>query len=183
LTKISLTEISKYNIEYQQGIFRSLTAKNKKRLWAAKLDILLTQTQMWSTKELTAITQLKTLVNKLDFGAILSKDENDNLNNWVKDAQRENGWSDEQLIYILSSLSVDAQSKDDIRQVLIKEYESTANSEGDSGGGKPKCTCRVSFSGCNILHDCVPDGCATTSGGCGALWLQDCTGTCYVSAS
>ncbi len=187
LSNIKLIKLNKYGLLYQQAIFRSLTADSRKTIWLERLSTLSNSTSMWDKSETESLKQLIELVKGIEFNHVLNDNDNQLITQWVNKTKVLHSWTPFHYLYILSSLSLSAQKQSEFENILIKETENAAkidiseNSPGEKSNSK--CDCRVSFSGCNILHQCVPDGCAVTDYGCGGLWLQSCNGSCYVGAS
>lgn len=181
LSTIRLKLITNYKLEYQQAIYRSLVVNQKKALWQEKFAILISQANMWNKEEIQHLKEMINFINKHEFKGI-SYDNIQFMTDWIAFGETQFKWKRSVSIYLLSTLNSTANNKDEIEKILINEY----NFKQTSSPGEnyfSKCDCRVGFSGCNILHECVPDGCTLTDGGCGLLWLQNCNGSCYTGPS
>jgi hypothetical protein len=181
LKGITYEELVAYELDYQKGVFRTLTKEEKAQMWISKLEEVLELT--WSETEISYIESMKEAINEnwfdLDISDVDKLKRDEFLQQKIAEGNTEVGLSMGMLYSLFARIDipVDPNAPSYMKPL---PYGSGGSSSGNTGD----CKCSQSSDWClQSGYDCEDDdlGCNETAHGCGTFWTYKCNGICQAS--
>ncbi len=174
LSRITVGELTSYEIALQKAVFRSWGYEKKRNAWIEKLNHVLNENS-FSQEESDHIKKLIGHIEvdyfqeqKIQSG---SKTRMQFADNWIKYAIDELGWDDQFLAFLVYRLYTN-QYQFDSEFYALKSTASEMTTNSESG----TCNCNTTSDFCSGSA-CTSGGCSSSSG-CGWLWSETCNGSC-----
>jgi len=172
LKLLSLNDLTKSDLAFQQAVFRSYDAAKKREIWLQKIQSLL-DTQNYTEAEYAHVASLLNHLHEDYFvKEKIGTEANERkqfASDWISKAKNSLGWSDKQIAFVVYRLYTNPVEFDaEINAIQANVLETT-----DPNGN---CTCNTSSSFCSNLM-CTSGSCNITTG-CGWLWSETCDGKC-----
>lgn len=171
LKSASIGDLSKSDLAYQQAVFRSWDAEQKRQAWMEKIEVLL-ETQNYSSGEYNHVNSLLGHLHEGYFekeGLEAEATERRQFAGaWISKAKNDFGWSDKQVAFVVYRLYTDPSQRD-------AELAAVSHPDGIDPVGNCACSTKSDFCSNAV---CQAGSCVLQSTGCGWLWSEACDGLC-----
>ena len=172
LKSLSLTDLTKSDLAFQQAVFRSYDAAKKREIWLQKIQLLL-DTQNYTEAEYSHVSNLLSHLHANYF-------EPDNLESeafdrrqfalaWIGKAKSELGWSDKDIAFVVYRLYTKQEQ-------FNPEINTSPANQTDTVDPNGNCSCSTESDFC-VANYCMSGNCKIASN-CGWLWSETCDGKC-----
>jgi len=175
--EISRTQLATFDIEKQQGLFRSFAPKQRSRIFHEKYDYLMGLDDL-SAQEKEQLAKLYQLVTPEIYTTEINKKAfNEFAAVWVEETKQLLGWGDTEIfLYTHTWLTLEEVKK---RIETLKTSTKFRTDDDPPHGDVPNCMCYYSvyciFSAKGF--ECVDGNCNVVDG-CGVVGTSNCTGLC-----
>lgn len=180
---ITRDQLATLPIEYQQAVFRSLSDDHKAEIWISKLDMV-ANNQIGNDTLIGIINILKNNCTSELFKTENYMESLNYLDNMQDLILQSIDFDSVLFILNFASISFEDELNEVYSDYISIDYTWLEDTDGilmEPPGGTLKCKCKwdITCSLINMGHcDDGYNNCQTTSGGCGLLWMYDCTGGC-----
>ena len=172
LKSLSLYELTKSDLAFQQAVFRSYDAAKKREVWLQKIQLLL-DNQNYTEAEYAHVASLLNHLHENYF-------EPENIASealvrrqfavdWISKAKTNLGWSDKGIAFVIYRLYTNQIQFD-------SEINASQTDQIEIGDPSGNCSCSTASDYC-ITNRCNSGSCNITTG-CGWLWSETCDGKC-----
>ena len=170
-------------INYQIPIYRSLSNNKKQELWKAKIDLILTESDVYNEETLTLIEKFARSLSSEMFDPEQSESAKSLVDKFIANIFELNPLVDSLSVVIdFASLYTYSELENYLHTNIVPDYSWLPGSIDVRGpiGSTPDCLCRWSLT-CSMLnmgHCDETYQCLSTESGCGFMFLYSCTGRC-----
>jgi hypothetical protein len=172
LKSLSLNDLTKSDLMFQQAAFRNFDAAKKREIWQQKI-LLLLDTQNYSEAEYNHVAALLNHLHEKYFEPenILSEaiERKQFAQAWISKAKSELGWYDKEIAFVVYRLYTNEEQLNSEIKSYLEVYPDTIDPNGN-------CDCNTGNNFC-AMQNCSAGSCRVTSG-CGWLWSETCDGKC-----
>ena len=172
LKSLSLNDLTKSDLAFQQAVFRSYDAAKKREIWVQRIQLLL-DTQNYTEVEYAHVAGLLNHLHENYF-------EPENIESeaverkqfaadWISKAKTDLGWSDKDIAFVIYRLYTNKTQFDN-------EIEATLTNSIEIIDPNGNCTCSTTSDYC--LNSYCNNGSCNLTTGCGSFWSQTCDGKC-----
>lgn len=172
LSNYERKQIKLFSQAKQKAILRVLTPQKRQKIWASKVQHLLSLEM--SNEEKMLLKWFAEIFKKIDYDKPTPQLISNQMYNKALKAKKVFGWSDEfihNLFFTVSDINLNISMGSDI----------TTEDEGNDGGvgGPPDtCDCKYDF-GCGLIKECASNKtCKYNTNDCGFFGNDACNGTC-----
>jgi hypothetical protein len=174
---ISYDTLITYDIEYQKGIFNSVSSQKKCDLWIEKLNRTLLLE--WTNEEEAHIQELRDLMNAdwydIEINESLMIQRDNYLQSWRSRGVDIVGFDDRMLFSIAGRIDIPVNPEE---PASMMQTELGGGSSVGVGDPQQDCDCSQGDDWCWGSTDCLDETCSGSAHGCGTVWTHRCDGNC-----
>lgn len=183
LNNISREQLISLPINYQIPIYRSLSKDKKQELWKTKIDLIITESDVYNEETLNLIETFARSLSSEMFSPEQNEYAKSLADKFIANIFELNPFVDSLSIVIdFASLYTYSELENYLHTNIVPDYSWLPGSIDVRGpiGPSPDCLCRWSLtcSTLNMGHCDENKPCLPTDGGCGFMFLYPCTGRC-----